>query len=688
LETRNGSRIGMPAPGHDGEYVGAASKRAVDGLKRGEHRDWKDPMSTADAAYLADYLCTLVSTKVDALLIDRLANLCTMITTRVDSIVVDRLCELRVQLESKMARQEFPGQGRFQFSAVRETDADYGLKCGYTKPNGCSSEVGMMNHELPDEETMVKMQSTVTKRFTQVDDSHRSRALEQAAVVNKSRTGSKNSERSDQDQQWCSEQRDMLRRIMGTRRFEYVLAAAIISNALLIGLQVQYSADKLTSDPDPAMSGLSYVYTVGFTVELGARLLAIGCTEFFMSADKYWNVIDLALVTFSLIEIPIDALMQTKGSRTNLSAFRLIRILRIARIMRVVRVMRFFRPLRVLLLAIAGALKSAVWTLSLLLLVLFTFAILFTQGAVDYLIGLEIDIDEFTFNDDEVTVNPLRWHWGTLPRSVFTLFKAISGGMDWGDAARPLSDLSPFYVAVFVFFIGFVQIAVMNVVTGIFVNSAMESAQHDCDSIVADQLATRHTYVKQLQKILGLMDTNGCSNITLTDLEDHLQSEGVQAFFQALDIDASDAWTLFKLLDSAGRGYVDAEEFVTGCMRMRGVAKNIQLANLQYENKIIGDRITDLTQSVNDEFGKARRHGCKVEQQLDQLSQQENGLRPKNTPNTAPSTSSGGLPATGCWSGPWVDGAVNVSKLTCSLFLGKDRMLCSVPEATAQRGKA
>mmetsp|Transcript_118861 Transcript_118861/g.222189 ORF Transcript_118861/g.222189 Transcript_118861/m.222189 type:complete len:91 (-) Transcript_118861:130-402(-) len=42
---------------------------------------------------------------------------------------------------------------------------------------------------------------------------------------------------------------------------------------------------------------------------------------------------------------------------------------------------------------------------------------------------------------------------------------------------------------------------------------------------------------------------------------------------------------LFKLLDIDGSGAVGIEEFVIGCMRLKGSAKSIDLATLMYENK-------------------------------------------------------------------------------------------------------
>merc|ERR1712187_451088 len=75
----------------------------------------------------------------------------------------------------------------------------------------------------------------------------------------------------------------------------------------------------------------------------------------------------------------------------------------------------------------------------------------------------------------------------------------------------------------------------------------------------------------------------------------------MQAFLNAIEIDPSDAWTFFKLLDSDGGGSVDIEEFVEGCCRLRGNAKSIHVAQMMYENKWIMNKLTEIGQELQDE---------------------------------------------------------------------------------------
>merc|ERR1712151_1422577 len=53
-----------------------------------------------------------------------------------------------------------------------------------------------------------------------------------------------------------------------------------------------------------------------------------------------------------------------------------------------------------------------------------------------------------------------------------------------------------------------------------------------------------------------------------------------RAFFASLEIEVETAWEIFKLLDIDGGGTLDIEEFVTGCLRLRGPAKALDVARV------------------------------------------------------------------------------------------------------------
>merc|ERR1719277_742574 len=114
----------------------------------------------------------------------------------------------------------------------------------------------------------------------------------------------------------------------------------------------------------------------------------------------------------------------------------------------------------------------------------------------------------------------------------------------------------------------------MNVVAGLFLQSAIEQTQSDEEHVISCRLKEKQQFVDRLRKLFHHLNTCQKDSISLREFEAHLSDEHMQAFLNTFDIENADAWTLFKLLDVDGGGSVDIKEFVEGCIRLKGGAKS------------------------------------------------------------------------------------------------------------------
>lgn len=375
--------------------------------------------------------------------------------------------------------------------------------------------------------------------------------------------------------------------MLNSNAFEMVMAMVIISNSFFVGVQVEYVATERTDFTPMSFYALSFVYTAIFTIELILRISAERI-RFFTSSMKRWNFLDIFIVTTSLFEAVVDIIAVLGRDSGNLSESgvgaagqsRVIRIIRVARLLRIVRmarILRFVHALRVFICSIVATLQSLFWALALLFMILYVFGILFTQKCGYYMIDVQEDIDVHRSHD----YNALIKYWGNLPRAIFTLFKSISGGVDWEDVCYPLSVLGAEWVGVFTCFIAFTYFAVLNVVTGIFCQHAIETASQNEDLLVHEQMANRALHVTRIQNLFRTMDDDESGVLTFDELNKHISTTGVQAIFEALHIDTSDAWTLFNILANSGKNEVNVDEFVTGLMHLKGNAKRIDLVEVK-----------------------------------------------------------------------------------------------------------
>jgi len=257
-------------------------------------------------------------------------------------------------------------------------------------------------------------------------------------------------------------------------------------------------------------------------------------------------------------------------SDTPLSLFSVLRVLR------VIRVVRLFRELRLMVCSIIQSLVSLSWALCLLFIIMYLFTICFMHAAVLY-------FHEPTW--DPETRIALEEFYGGMGSAMFSLLLAISGGIDWGEIAAPLAAVSPLYKYLFGFYVLFVIIGVLNVLTSAFVQRACELSRIDRDLVIQSELVSNESFVAEMKGIFEEVDVHGTGCINWDQFRAFIKNEEVQAYFSTQQLDTSDARELFNLLDQDGDGEVCIEEFILGCKKLKGQAKSSDVATLLRESK-------------------------------------------------------------------------------------------------------
>jgi len=120
----------------------------------------------------------------------------------------------------------------------------------------------------------------------------------------------------------------------------------------------------------------------------------------------------------------------------------------------------------------------------------------------------------------------------------------------------------------------------------------------DHENAVRLKLHEKLQFTRKIRSLFMDIDASKDGVLTYHELEAHLDDEQVSAYFDSLGIDPSDAWDLFKLLDVDSSQSIDVEEFIDGCMRLRGPAKALQLAKMMYENKIMRKQLSTFMRYV------------------------------------------------------------------------------------------
>eukprot|EP00747_Dinoflagellata_sp_TGD_P034132 gnl/TRDRNA2_/TRDRNA2_137071_c0_seq2.p1 gnl/TRDRNA2_/TRDRNA2_137071_c0~~gnl/TRDRNA2_/TRDRNA2_137071_c0_seq2.p1 ORF type:complete len:850 (-),score=118.34 gnl/TRDRNA2_/TRDRNA2_137071_c0_seq2:124-2628(-) len=437
----------------------------------------------------------------------------------------------------------------------------------------------------------------------------RKRRLHDAAME-KRRTGQRaSSPLSKRRMQMMQARQSVLEKVIQSRYYEFGNAAAIVLNAMLIVWETQRRAQLAAagSSEDRFLQDEIFFVAIGnvfcfiFVVDLVLRLVTER-QQFFLSKERAWNAFDVFVVLTAIVEAVVHLVHLTSSSTSTarrvlrkFSMLRIVRLLRVVRVTRAIRVMRFVRELRVMVYSLTSAVKSLAWSVVLLVLVLIVFGVFFTDGAIEYC--------RYNNAMEAEATSDLRKYFGTLSRATVSLYMAMTGGEDWAVLMELFEHLPGEYTIVFIAFISFANLALLNLITAVFVETAMQRSQQDREVVVQQEMEHKGEFIATMQQVFDELDTNNSGALSLEEFERHIEDENITAFLSTLELDVGQVRTLFALLDVDQTGEVDIEEFVSGCLRLKGGARNLDIAFLQYQIEWILHNVESIHDIVDEKLG-------------------------------------------------------------------------------------
>eukprot|EP00931_Biecheleriopsis_adriatica_P046519 TRINITY_DN26727_c0_g1_i1.p1 TRINITY_DN26727_c0_g1~~TRINITY_DN26727_c0_g1_i1.p1 ORF type:complete len:855 (+),score=186.02 TRINITY_DN26727_c0_g1_i1:39-2567(+) len=305
-----------------------------------------------------------------------------------------------------------------------------------------------------------------------------------------------------------------------------------------------------------------------FTGELLLRLRAFAQTQGgeegvdgFM--QKGWNRYDMVLLVVAFADVCVLNFIP------DAQAFhRMILLLMPA--CQLLRLGRVVVELRMIIMGILSAMRAVLWAMLLLFLVIYFFAVL----SVTYMGSGQ------SLQEDSVRLDL----FGTMPEAMFTLF-TFATLEDYTSAVRHFlrSDASGAFVAIcIVAFILFANLALLNLVTAVMVDSIIDILpKKRTEKLVQERAAL----VRRLEALFCKIDEDGNRTLTLEEFRRAAETnEDVRSELGRLQIASLDIKELFTLIDFNDNGVVSVDEFIEGLLRMTpGSASKKELLGVQYD---------------------------------------------------------------------------------------------------------
>jgi len=284
--------------------------------------------------------------------------------------------------------------------------------------------------------------------------------------------------------------------IVSSWQFNVAVMLLIILNALFIAREQDLSVRKafgssidLNVFSKASNVSVAAAFTSMFSVELLVRLIAAR-GNFCCGPDKGWNCFDCILVLASLLEMTASSLVDVNFS------LQPVRILRSLRGMRFIRILRYFRELRIMMLSILHCMVPLLWFSIFIAIIVFIFGTFFAEQAAVAARNARADDTYIQF-------------FCNFPRTLLTLYSAALGGEDWFNAVTALEKAGQYPAAiVFIVYMTFTYLGVMNIITGIFVETTFNISHMDKEVVMQAEMAKKVFYMDGLRKLFSDFDAD------------------------------------------------------------------------------------------------------------------------------------------------------------------------------------
>jgi len=359
----------------------------------------------------------------------------------------------------------------------------------------------------------------------------------------------------------------------------------ILCDSAFTAVVTDYSMDAINRNPTTFMYVVEVAFVLFYVVECSMRIVVHG-KYFFVSNEMSWNLFDLVLTLQGVADIVL-----THGvtvDHGHVQFMRLVRLVKLGKILRLFRAVSWLRDLRVMAQSITHCVGAMFWAFVMLALILYIAALFFVQMMRGHL-------QERDGTIDDETVSMIYNYFGSIGQGVLTLYQSASGGLDWENVYAIVSRSGPFTSTGFIFFIWFFNFAVINILSGIFIEKALYAAVPDREQLSLEHRREEERDVAHLTELISSMDTKKTGKISLQNFLLQAHDPYASAYLRTLGIRIEDASMFFHLLQRVlGSEELPIEDFVGRLVRMKGTAKSLDLQSVAFEVSLMRRTINEI----------------------------------------------------------------------------------------------
>lgn len=399
-------------------------------------------------------------------------------------------------------------------------------------------------------------------------------------------------------------------------KFTFIISFLVVLNAIAIGVETDVEEFENAEKVKKALLILENIFCASFLIEMTIRLLIMGKKYFYAP----WLILDGLLVFIAILDTWILPLMPAGMGAAGVGNLAVLRIIRLLRLVRLVKLMRSCKDVWLLVVGLANGLMTLGYVFILMMIALYTCAIFCVQMigkdpsfAADFAADSEEDdgegssfdgghgsaydaghgsnrllteywyIPAFDYSRRMArrlkirqggdTIDPEKY-FGNIPRSMFTLWECLNDGCT-ADIVRPVVTKKPWMMLFFLAFVMLMIYGFLNILVGIFVDEATNSAKEIQDKVKREkELKQQHgDILDDTKTIYEVVTGPDCTRqFTHKNFMTWFSEDEIQEKLKELGFAEIDVTSLFGYLDADGDGVVSIPELVRN---MRGLKSSL-----------------------------------------------------------------------------------------------------------------
>ncbi|CAD7936633.1 unnamed protein product [Amoebophrya sp. A120] len=340
---------------------------------------------------------------------------------------------------------------------------------------------------------------------------------------------------------------------LNQQKFDVWIGVIIILNSLTIGWETQLNVEDENTD---AFTVIENMFLFIYVVELSARFFAFGVMKSLKSSG--WIVFDTFLVVVGVVSQWVLPIIFADTP----SALEPLMVLRVLRLLRLARAVRLIITFKTLWMLVRGLLTSADT-------IMFTFILIAGTVYLFAVLGVELITKnrQHYIHGDDGTYAPAGTYKQLMDEDFDSLFSVMLTLLSFvtldsiNRIYAPMIKFQPAYFFYFVPFILAVSIAMMNLVTAVLVENALESSKNDKEVNAVYAKKKLEQMMPQIKAIFVLLDRDGSGEISKEELLEGLETNPeIEVELQHFLGNESPV-QLFDTLDVDGDNSVGIDEF-------------------------------------------------------------------------------------------------------------------------------